>query len=122
MKRNWHKSKTLPIWIFANITVLVISLINIESDFMHDFFAWSMIYLGFPVNYVLLTIIGISLETLEEKFSITFEFFTIPAYYPRLIIFWVLLFSAGYLQWFKLIPYLYKKSSLYLKARQNPIQ
>ena len=96
-------------WIAVSIAVLIVTLNFYNSQTGNDadlFLIYGMLFLTFPLGFVVAvffallayieTLTGISLVNIAYgKLTIT--------------IFWACFFAVGYLQWFKLIPYIATK-------------
>lgn len=65
---------------------------------------WSMLILSFPISNLCFLILGGLEYALDEIADIT-----VSTTYASLVIFWILLFVAGYWQWFILTPKLVAK-------------
>jgi hypothetical protein len=91
------------LWIAATVFVLAVSLYAFDGKPNSDigiFFAWYMLALSFPGS-LLVPLVHVALY---DGLSITVE-----TSYLSLVLDWVGFFVLGYLQWFKLLPYLVAK-------------
>src|SRR5438034_486150 len=95
------------LWIALSLSILIVALIKFDgtpnSD-VDDFQGIAMLILTFPSGYIviaLLSIIGVLADTLFSK--------TIQTSYLELLVTWMLFLVAGYLQWFKVLPYLFQR-------------
>ncbi|QPJ62207.1 MAG: hypothetical protein G3M70_10125 [Candidatus Nitronauta litoralis] len=122
---KWTFNILRTIWVLAAVVILLVSIAGIEDSHTGAFFSWSMILLGFPINYLLFGLVGILIEIFEEGFSIPDPFLYNSHPYFHYILLWTLSSIAGYLQWFKLVPFLYKKirqliNQKFRKIKENP--
>ena len=101
------------LWIGATVFVLFVTLYAFDGKSDSDigiFFAWYMLFLSFPGG-LLVSLVHVALY---EGFSIT-----IGASYLSFVLDWAGFFVLGYLQWFKLVPYLIAKVRTHKKT--NPV-
>lgn len=114
---KWVKTFLGIVWLVLCILVLVTTF-RVADPFAHSeegiFMVLAMTMLSFPASYVMGSIIGaVSLlaHELSSLLDISYwkEFlkpYDIYRYYFSLLFVWALFFVAGYLQWFKLVPWL----------------
>jgi len=91
------------LWIGAAVFVLFVTLYGFDGKPYSDFWilsTWLMLILSFPAGLVV-SLVHMALGT---GFSIT-----VKTSYLSLVLEWVVYFVLGYLQWFKLLPYLISK-------------
>ncbi len=91
------------LWIGATAFVLAVTLYAFDGKPNSDigvFFAWYMLFLSFPGG-LLVSLIHVALD---EGLSITIE-----TSYLSFVLDWLGFFALGYLQWFKLLPWLVEK-------------
>jgi hypothetical protein len=91
------------LWIGTTVSVLALSLYAFDDKPNSDigvFFAWCMLAVSFPVG-LLVPLVHVALY---DGLSIT-----IKTSYLSLALDWAGFFVLGYLQWFKLLPYLIAK-------------
>ncbi|MBI3045570.1 MAG: hypothetical protein HYY78_22415 [Betaproteobacteria bacterium] len=91
------------LWIGATVFVLAITLYAFDGKPNSDieiFFAWCMLALSFPGG-LLVPLVHVALY---DGLSITVE-----TSYFSLVLNWGGFFFLGYIQWFKLLPYLIAK-------------
>lgn len=77
-----------------------------EQQHIHDMpeaFVWLMIFLTIPVGFPVAAAVGIASSEISKYFGI--------AYHPfwDLVPFWIVVTVAGYLQWFVLLPFFWRK-------------
>lgn len=97
------------IWVGATILVLAITLYAFDGKANSDigiFFAWCMLILSFPGGLL----VALAHVALFDGLSIAVE-----TSYLSLVLDWVGFFALGYIQWFKLAPFLIAK----LRALMN---
>lgn len=88
------------LWIGATVFVLLVTLYAFDGKPNSDigiFFAWCMLFLSFPSGLL----VSLVYVAVYEGLSITIE-----TSYLSLVLDWVGFFVLGYLQWFKLVPWL----------------
>lgn len=91
------------LWIGVAVFVLFVTLYGFDGKPYSDIWilsTWLMLILSFPAGLV----VSLAHMVLGAGFSITVE-----ASYLSLTLEWAVYFALGYLQWFKLIPYLIAK-------------
>jgi hypothetical protein len=103
-------------WAGVAVITLFLALYAFDGKSSSDigvFLTWAMLVLAFPsslLTSLLFTVIAIILEKLSSP--------AIPTSYPTLVLTWLGFFVIGYLQWFKLLPYLIGK----LLTRKKVVQ
>jgi len=91
------------LWIAATLFVLFVTLSGYHSahdNGIWDVLTWLMLILSFPAGLV----VSLVLWALEVWFSIISR-----TSYFSLVVGWTAYFVLGYLQWFKLVPFLIDK-------------
>lgn len=92
------------VWVGFTLLILLVTLYAFDDKPNSDidiFLSWSMLVLSFPAGLIFaLLFTGISI-LLGKYFSMV-----IYTTYLYLGLSWLILFVLGYLQWFKLMPYL----------------
>ena len=99
------------LWIAATVFVLAVTLYAYDGKPNSDigiFFAWCMLFLSFPVGLL----VSLAHVALYDGLSVTIE-----TSYLSFIVDWLGFFVLGYLQWFKLVPYLIDKLRAQVKKR-----
>lgn len=94
---------TKTVWICIALFILFVTLYGFDGKPNSDIgviLAWYMLFLSFPAGMIVQLIHIV----LYELFSVTFY-----TNYPYLVLVWSGFFVSGYLQWFKLLPYLIEK-------------
>ena len=94
-------------WIIACIAVLIITIFRYSPLPKNDvdvFMAWSMLILTFPAGYVCSFLMGLFYEVYYRIFGQLAN-----EYISTLVGIWLVLFAAGYWQWFYLLPSLVKR-------------
>lgn len=110
-------TKVLKIaWIICFVTVLIVTLARcapgLESD-IGVFMVYGMLLLAFPIS-LLVTGLFALLALLQERTGIPL-LDVIDSNYVGFSVMWITFFVAGYVQWFLLLPWLWRK----LKARRS---
>ena len=91
------------LWIAASLFVLVVTIYFYDGKPLSDiwiFLTWLMLILSFPAGLV----VSVAHYALGSTFSITVE-----TSYLSLALEWLVYFVLGYLQWFVLLPWLWRK-------------
>ena len=95
------------IWILLAVIVLFMTLYSFDGKPNSDigiFLAGSMLTLAFPISFlVVLLFVGVSIAV-EQLFSVVSQ-----TSYLSILVSWACLFTAGYWQWFVLLPWLWRK-------------
>ena len=94
------------VWLFTCVAVLFVSLYYFSPGPKNDievFLIWSMIFLTFPIGYVVTAIFTLIAILLVEIADVTLQ-----TSYLLILINWLAFFIAGYLQWFVWVPKLVK--------------
>jgi hypothetical protein len=104
------------LWVAATVFVLFITLNGYHSAHdkgIWDVLTWLMLILSFPAGLV----VSLVLWALEMGFSITDK-----TSYFSLVVAWTAYFVLGYLQWFKLAPYLITKLRALRKKKTGSVK
>lgn len=101
------------LWIVGTIFVLLITLYAYDGKPNSDIevlLVWSMTFLSFPSGLLFAGLFSIAADSLNRLFGAV-------AYtsYGSLVLSWAGFFIFGYLQWFKLVPWLVEK----IQTREN---
>jgi hypothetical protein len=100
---------TRILWLLASVAVLVITLYLYHPQTARDadlFLVYGMLLLAFPSGFLVAAFIAL-LAYVEEASGVPL----INANYGRgtIVVIWLCFVVAGYLQWFKLLPWLGEK-------------
>lgn len=101
------------LWVVATILVLLVTLYAYDGKPNSDIevlFAWSMIFLTFPSGLIFAGLFSIVADCLDKFFAVV-----LYTSYLSLVLSWAGFLLLGYLQWFKLLPWLVRK----IKARMG---
>lgn len=93
-------------YVVLTVAVLIVSLMNLGDDAGEatgTFLAYTMLILSFPLGLVVYAIFAVVLYVIHSNTGAALPFGT--AY---VLLFWSLIFLAGYVQWFVLLPLLKK--------------
>lgn len=96
------------IWIGISVTVLIITLVSYDgrpNSWNEVFLVLSMTMLSLPSGFILVWLWTKILWIVYTKFSIT-----VSTSYLSFCLEWLVFFTIGYFQWFKLVPYLLRKA------------
>lgn len=94
-------------WMGVAVLILFVTLYAFDGKPNNDigtFLVWSMLFLSFPSGLIYLALFTVVAMLIEKYLSTV-----IPTSYISLTMDWIALFALGYLQWFKLMPYLIDK-------------
>ena len=103
-------------WVRVALTLLVLGLTlrgydGTRNSDAEEFLAWSMLALGFPSSVLYSAAFAAMAALLATRSQST-----IDTTYVSILASWVVLFLLGYLQWFVLVPWLFRK----LRASGGP--
>ena len=95
------------VWAGAAILVLLVTLYAFDGSPNSDagvVLILSMLFLSFPSGLLYAALFTVVAILIKQYFSII-----IPTSYFSIVLDWAALFALGYLQWFYLVPWLYRK-------------
>jgi hypothetical protein len=98
------------IWILCAVSVLAVTLARYSPDPGTDigvFLAYGMLILAFPSSLLVIGLLTL-LVMLQDRSGIQF-LDALGSNYVSYSLLWLAFFIAGYLQWFALIPFLWRK-------------
>lgn len=98
------------LWILLSMAVLFITLFSYAKPDGNDsgiFLVYGMLFLSFPSSLLVAGTIAICV-ILQERLGVSF-LDLISNNYLGFTILWALFFSCGYLQWFKFVPWVWRK-------------
>jgi hypothetical protein len=107
-------------WVGLCILILAVSLYLGDPGVKRDidiFLVWSMLVLCFPSSGLIVLLFAGASYLLYQHFSIAPSAERATTFYAYLFLTWLAFFVVGYIQWFKLLPYLIAK----LRARKKTI-
>ena len=104
MPRSWLGRAVAIVWMLLCFAVLVFAYVQRSIHDTDIAFGYIMLFLTFPSGYVLAVIFGFLFYALYEAWGtvVAGGFFTN-------FVAWLMLVTVGYLQWFTLIPWCYRK-------------
>lgn len=94
-------------WVATSIVALVFAMIVFDRGENRDIdivLAWVMMTLSFPASVICAMLYGALFFMLESVFAIQ-----VGSGRGEMVATWVGLFAAGFVQWFYLVPYLWRK-------------
>ena len=98
------------VWVLCSVAVLVVTLVryapNTESD-IGIFLVYGMLFLAFPVSLLVAGLFAL-LVLLQEQLGVPL-LDLIGSNYVSFTVMWLTFVVAGYLQWFVLLPWLWRK-------------
>jgi hypothetical protein len=91
------------VWLLACVGMLLFAWTGQDVHDMPEAFIWLMIFLSFPLGYVAAGVFGIGAFYLLRSVDLPYHPFwsVVPT--------WVVITLAGYLQWFVLIPAIWRR-------------
>lgn len=95
------------LWVSLSVTVLVLSLVSFDGRPNSDaglLLLYSMLVLSFPAGLVFTMLVAGLYAALQSAFSVV-----VPTSYLEMAFEWTGFFIVGYLQWFRLVPFLSNK-------------
>lgn len=96
-------------WVISSISLLLFTLAiydgTPETQDAELVLLYGMLFLCFPASQLVAIIFWLVVSFIE----IAMHQFTIPTSYSLLVIEWLIFFTAGYTQWFVLLPWLWRK-------------
>jgi len=114
MKR-WLSHTGRVTWTTCSVLVLLVTLYAYDGTPRSDaeiLLIYGMLVLAFPAGFLAsLLMVGVLvlIEAIVGRATQTS--------YASIVLEWICLTAAGYFQWFKLVPWLYRKAQLKLAAR-----
>lgn len=104
-------AKTLKIvWILCSVAVLAVTLARYEPGLASDigiFLVYGMLFLAFPSSLLVAGIFAL-ISMLQDQLGVPF-LDAIGSNYFGFCVMWFAFFVVGYLQWFVLLPWLWRK-------------
>ena len=94
----------VSIWFVACLLALLFAFVQRDIHDADIAFAYFMIFLTFPIGYVLAAGAGVVLSYLYDAYGIV-----APAGFVPNLLAWLLFVVFGFLQWFILLPWLLRK-------------
>ena len=98
------------IWILASVFLLVVTLFRYTPDPANDigiFFLCGMLFLSFPISLLGAGLVAL-ISLLQDNLGVPL-LDLISSNYAGYFLMWLLFTAAGYLQWFVLLPWLWRK-------------
>jgi hypothetical protein len=96
--RNFPARALALLWLLLCFAVLVFGFVQRSIHDMPVAFIWFMIFLSFPVGFVVAFVFGLLISTVGAAAEIPY----VPFWHE--LPFWLAAVAAGYLQWFVLLP------------------
>jgi len=94
----------LGLWFAACVAVLVFAFVQRDIHDTDIAVAWFMIFLTLPIGYALAAFLGFIFMLLYETFGLV-----VPGGFLFNSLSWLLFVAVGYLQWFLIVPWAYRK-------------
>lgn len=98
------------VWVLCSIAVLVVTLTRYAPASASDigvFLVYGMLFLAFPVSLLVAGLFAL-LALLQEQLGVPL-LDLIGSNYVGFLVMWLVFFVAGYVQWFVLLPWLWRK-------------
>lgn len=98
------------VWVLSSVTVLIVTLFHYapgpEAD-IGIFLVYGMLFLAFPISLLVAGLFA-GMALLQDQLGIPL-LDLIGSNYIGFSVMWLAFFSAGYVQWFVLLPLLWRK-------------
>jgi hypothetical protein len=93
------------LWLLCGFSLLVFAYVQQDLHDMPVVLVWLLVFLAFPVGLIAAPVVGAAWSSLATSFGLVYHPFwhSLP--------FWVVLVSLGYLQWFVVVPNLWRRLS-----------
>lgn len=91
------------IWLLMCIGMLLFAWVQQDIHDMPEAFAWLMIFLTMPIGLPVTAAVGITTSEVSKALGIAYQPFW------DLVPMWIAVTLAGYLQWFVLLPWLWRR-------------
>ena len=91
------------VWLLTASGLLLFAWQQQHVHDMPDAFMWLLIFLTMPIGFPVIALVGVATSAIEASFGITYHPFW------NLLPVWLLGTASGYLQWFVLLPTLWRK-------------
>ena len=85
------------LWLAACVAVLVFAYVQREIHDVGIAFMWFMIFLSFPIGFIITAVIGVLTFTMMDIYG---PDATLPGGFIGNLIVWPVFVAAGYFQWF----------------------
>lgn len=98
------------VWVICSVAVLVVTLARYAPGPSSDigvFLAYGMLFLAFPVSLLIAGLLAF-LALIQEQSGVPL-LDLIGSNYLGFSVMWLVFFVAGYMQWFVLLPWLWRK-------------
>lgn len=113
------QAKALKIvWVLCSVAVLAVTLARYIPGPASDigvFLAYGMLFLAFPVSLLVAGLFAL-LALLQEQLGVPL-LDLIGSNYVGFSVMWLAFFVAGYVQWFVLLPWLWRKRKAYRSVK-----
>ena len=86
------------LWLVLCLSVLVFGFVQRNVHDMPAAFIWFMMFLSFPIGFVVALVFGLLISTVGTVVAILY----VPFWHELPL--WLAAVAAGYLQWFVLLP------------------
>ena len=91
------------VWLLASSGLLLFAWQQQHIHDMPEVFIWLMIFLTMPIGFPVIVVVGVATSAIEASFGITYHPFW------NLLPVWLMGTASGYVQWFVLLPTLWRK-------------
>jgi len=98
------------VWVLCSVAVLVVTLARyapVPASDIGVFLAYGMLFLAFPISLLVAGLFAL-LALLQEELGVPL-LDLIGSNYVGFSVMWLAFFVAGYVQWFVLLPWLWRK-------------
>lgn len=91
------------VWLLAASGLLLFAWQQQHIHDMPEAFVWLIIFLTMPIGFLVIAAVGVATSAIEASFGLTYHPFW------NLVPLWVIGTASGYVQWFVLLPALWRK-------------
>jgi hypothetical protein len=109
------------VWILCSVAVLVVTLVRYAPGPASDigvFLVYGMLFLAFPISLLVAGLFAL-MALLQEQLKVPL-LDLIGSNYVGFFVMWLAFFVAGYLQWFVLLPRLWRRWKGWYARRATP--
>ena len=98
MKNSLIKKYLTVIWLLTCLGILVFAYIQSDVHDMPVAVIWLLVFITFPIGMLAAPLIGLLISNITPMLGINYHAFS------EITVYWVVLVSLGYLQWFVMAP------------------
>ncbi|MEW6291409.1 MAG: hypothetical protein AB1545_16345 [Thermodesulfobacteriota bacterium] len=98
------------IWVLSSVAVIALTFLRYDPNSVSDigiFLVYGMLFLAFPLSLVVAGLFALAVLLQEQLRMPILDL--ISSNYVGFSVMWLAFFAVGYLQWFVLLPWLWRK-------------